>query len=88
MQVGRVKHFYPKPSVAEIIIDAHEINAWDTMCIIWSLTGYVEFQIEEIRIDDKKTIEANKWDIVTIKTPTLVRENDKVSIIKPREIIK
>ncbi len=86
LQVGRVKHFYPKPSVAEIIIDAHEINAWDTMCIIWSLTGYVEFQIEEIRIDDKKTIEANKWDIVTIKTPTLVRENDKVSIIKPREI--
>lgn len=84
IQVGRVKHFYPKPSIAEIIVDAHEIKTGDIMCIIWSMTGYVEFSVEEIWKDDQKIQEAKKWDVVTIKTPDLVRENDKVSLIKSR----
>lgn len=84
MQIGRVKHFYPKPSVAEIVVDAHEVKVWDTMVIIWSLTWYVELPVEEIRKDDQQVQEAKKGDIITIKTPERVRENDKVSLIKPR----
>lgn len=84
VQIGRVKHFFPKPSIAEIVVDAHEVKVWDTMVIIWSLTWYVELPVEEIRKDDQQVQEAKKGDIITIKTPERVRENDKVSLIKPR----
>lgn len=88
LQIGRVKHFYPKPSIAEIIVDAHEVHVWDTMVIIGSMSWLVELPVEEIRKDDQKVESAKQGDIITIKTPERVRENDKVSLIKPRTNIQ
>lgn len=84
LQVWRVQHFFPKPSVAEIIVDAHEINVGDKMVIIWSLTWIIETEIAAIIKEWVSIQKAIKWDVVTIVVPSRVRANDKVSLIKPR----
>jgi len=82
--IWRVTHFYPKVSVAEIIIDSSSIKAGQTVLIIWASTWVLEFIPEGLYIDGIKVEEAKKGQTLTIKVPDRVRENDKFSIIKSR----
>ena len=86
--IWRVTHFYPKVNVAEISIDSSSIKTGQTVLIIWSSTGVIEFIPEWLYVDGIKTEEAKKWQILTIKVPERVRQNDKFSIIKPRTTLQ
>ena len=84
IQIWRVEHYYPKSGIAQIIVDAHEVNVGDTMVIIWATTGYMELVVDAMCVEDVAAQTATKWQTITLKVPDRVRDNDKVSLIKPR----
>ncbi len=49
-------------------------------------TGYVETIIEEIHTDKGKVESAKKNDLVSVKVTEKVRENDKIFLIKERNL--
>jgi len=78
--VGKVTNYFNNISVVEIKIETGSIKLNDDLLIIGSTTGIVEYNVNEIRSEQKTIIEiANKGEIISIKTNNkIVRRNDKV----------
>ena len=82
---GKVTHFFGKLSVAEVLIEAHEIKVDDKILIIGDTTGVVETKIERLRDNDQNNIEVGKKkEVVTFKTPKVVRKGDLIYVMKKR----
>jgi putative protease len=76
--VGKIIHFYPNNMVAVTLVESSGIRQGDEILITGTSTGAYTSQIDEIRIDDKKVDYAQKGDIISFKTETKVRPNDKL----------
>ncbi len=76
--IGKVKNFYKKINVAEILIEANKIKRGDTLMFQGPTTGVVEQKIVSMQKNHKDINKAEKWDRVAIKTKCVLRENDKV----------
>lgn len=83
--VGHVLHYYRKPSVAEVSIDAGQIAVGDEVIFIGATTGAMEMIVQTMRRDDVAVERANKKDVVTFVVPERVRINDKIYVVKKRE---
>lgn len=76
--VGKITNYFSNLGVAEIKVEATELIVNDKLLIIGPSTGVVELLAEDVRIDDN-TVELCPQGIrCSIKTPELVRRNDKV----------
>ena len=76
--VGKViKHFY-KLGVAEIAVEASELQLGDHLLITGTTTGVMYFDAKEIRYELNPVEKANKGTRVSIPVPDKVRPNDKV----------
>lgn len=76
--VGKITNYFSNLGVAEIKVEATELISNDKLLIIGPSTGVVELLAEDVRIDDN-TVELCPQGIrCSIKTPELVRRNDKV----------
>ncbi len=84
VQIGKVSNFYKKISAAEFKVECEEVKVGDKIAFIGPTTGYEELIVEEIHDDSGKVEKAQKGTIITIKTDFLVRENDKVYLVKER----
>jgi putative protease len=82
--IGKVLNYYPKVSVAEIIIESGSIKNNDELMIQGVTTGLIMMRMPEVMIDDKKSLRAEKGQTVTIKIKDKVRKNDKLYRIKNR----
>lgn len=83
--VGLVKHYYPKPKVAELKIQAQEIRQGDRLVIMGRTTGVVYGSVDSMRSEDEKPIKASgKSNIVTVTLDETVRENDKIYLLRKR----
>lgn len=82
--VGHVVHYYKKPSVAEVCIDAGQVNVGDEVIFIGATTGALEVKIQELRRDNEIIQTAQKKDIVTFVVSDRVRINDKMYVVKKR----
>ena len=67
-----------KLNVAEIKLEAGFIELNDELLIIGPTTGVCETNIQGIRVDLTSTKIAKKGCFCSIKTPNIVRKNDKV----------
>ena len=76
--IGKGTHFFPKANVGEFKIEAYNINAGDTILITGPTTGAQELVVEEFLVNDKKSTEGTKGDMVTIKLPFRIRQSDKL----------
>jgi putative protease len=76
--VCKIIHFYPNNMVAVTLVESSGIRQGDEILITGTSTGAYTSQIDEIRIDDKKVDYAQKGDIISFKTETKVRPNDKL----------
>jgi len=85
VQLGKVSHFYQKINVAEFKLESHELKLGDKLSFIGPTTGYQEIIIKEIHTDQGEVEIANKGEVISVKTNSKVRENDKVYLIKNRE---
>lgn len=81
--LGKVTHFFPQPSVAEVSIQSGDIHVGDEIYIIGETTGTVKMKIDELRNESETSIKsAQKGEIITFKTSEKVRINDDVYIVE------
>ncbi|MFP4567508.1 MAG: peptidase U32 family protein [Candidatus Woesearchaeota archaeon] len=80
--VGRVMNYYTKQEAAAIVIESTPIKKEDILIIMGPTTGIIQFTIDKILLEGKTANDAKKNQIISIKTPTKVRRNDKVYVIK------
>ncbi len=88
IQVGKVKNFYKRNKVVEFRIDSGDFSRGDKLAFIGDTTGYIEQIVTDIHSDSGKISTAKKGEIVTLKITNIVRENDKVFLIKNRNFKK
>lgn len=74
---GRVSHFFPKPMVAEIKLEAGEVKIGDNYIFTGETTGIVTGVIKNLEKHDAK--------LITLKVNEKVRLNDKFYTVKDRE---
>lgn len=79
---GKVTHYFPKPNVAEVLVQGGDtIAKGDEIYIIGQTTGTIRMTIDELRNADGESIEkSQKGELVTFTVPERVRENDQVYI--------
>ena len=85
IQLGKVSNFYSKVQVAEFKVESESFSLGDKLAFIGPTTGYIELIVEEIHTDNGKIETSEKGNLVSIKVPNKVRENDKVFLIKERD---
>lgn len=78
IHVGRVNHYFPKSKVAELSIEAIDLEVGQEILITGPTTGAVQIQIDEIRVDEKPVSVAKKPVLASIPVPVKVRHNDQV----------
>ena len=76
--VGKVMKYFSKLGVAEIAVEASEIEKDQNMLITGPTTGIMKFDASEIRYDLKPVEKAKKGWRVSVPVPDKVRPNDKV----------
>lgn len=76
--VGKVMKYFSKLGVAEIAVEASEIEKDQKMLITGLTTGILKFDASEIRYDLKPVEKAEKGWRVSVPVPDKVRPNDKV----------
>lgn len=80
-KVGRITHFYSKPSVAVIELSA-TLNKGDKIVIKGSTTS-IEQNVDSIEIEHKQIPSAQAGQSIGMKVLGRVRESDIVYRIKP-----
>lgn len=84
---GVVSHYFPKAKIAEIKLQAQDIQVGDKFSISGKNTGVVFGKIKSIRLEDgSKSKEAKTGQIITITVDGLVRKKDRLYIIRERKI--
>lgn len=76
--VGKVMKYFSKLGVAEIAVEASEIEKEQKMLITGPTTGIMKFDASEIRYDLKPVEKAEKGWRVSVPVPDKARPNDKV----------
>lgn len=76
--LGRISNYFTRLRVAEIKIETGEVCRGDDILIIGPSTGVVEYNVNEIRVDDKITGCAGKGVSCSIQVDTYLRRSDKV----------
>ncbi|MBQ9651150.1 MAG: U32 family peptidase [Prevotella sp.] len=76
--VGKVIRYFSKLNVAEIAVEASEIEVGEKMLITGPTTGVMYFDAMEIRYDLKPVERAEKGWRVSVPVAGKVRQNDKV----------
>lgn len=81
--IGKILNYYPKISVAEILIESNYLEINNEIMIQGTTTGLIKQKIETIMLDYQKIPRAEKKMIITLKLNNKVRKNDQVyKIIK------
>jgi len=61
---------------------SHSLNTGDNILIIGNKTGVLEQKVSSMELNHKKIKTARKGQRIAIKTNSIVRENDKVFILR------
>jgi len=80
---GRVVHFYPQAGVVLVEVKK-KIKVGDKIAFIGENMGSEEVEIEEMEKDKGRIKEAQKGEVVGIKTPFVVKKNTEVYKIQKR----
>lgn len=80
--VGNVVHYYGRVGIAEIEIQANEIKKGDKYALMGKVTGLIQGNVEEMKIDDQFVEQSGKGVIITMRVPRLVHRNDKLYLIR------
>ncbi|OIO15147.1 MAG: collagenase [Helicobacteraceae bacterium CG1_02_36_14] len=80
--VGQVLHYFPKPRIAELKIQANELKIGDKIVILGNTTGVEYGEITSMMKDEKKIKKSGKPAEVTIPFEKTVRKNDQVFLLR------
>jgi UPF0176 protein len=76
--IGKGTHFFPKPSIAQFLIEENEIKVGDKIMIKGSTTGEQQLILEEIFVNEIASEKAVSGDTCTFKVPFRIRLSDNV----------
>jgi UPF0176 protein len=76
--IGSGTHFFPKPSVAQFLIEENEINIGDKIIIKGTTTGEQIVVLNEIFVNEMAAEKAVAGDTCTFKVPFRIRLSDKL----------
>ena len=76
--VGKIMNYYQKAGVAEILIESSPLLDSDEILIQGVTTGLVKGYAQDIMLEDKKIMRAEKKQVITMKVYKKVRKNDQV----------
>lgn len=82
--IGKITNYFAKIGVAEIKMEAGELNIGNTYIIIGPTTGVIEGSIHEIRVDEKPVEQALKGEVCSLPVKDTVRRSDKLYKITSR----
>ncbi len=85
--VGIAKHYFPKTKIGEFLIQSEKISLGDEIVITGNTTGVIQAKVESLFVNDrpcKLGETAKQGDVITIRIPERVRENDKLYVIKDK----
>lgn len=82
---GKVTNYFQAIGVAEIKLEANELNLGDKLVFIGATTGAVEMTLDEVRVDLKPVPKAGKGVLCSIATKELVRRGDKLYLLVPNK---
>jgi putative protease len=83
--LGIVNKYFKQVNVAEIQVQAYELELGDEILFVGATTGVFRMKVEDLRDENENPIKkADRKSIVTVKTEEVVRKNDKVYIIKQK----
>jgi U32 family peptidase len=80
--IGRIMNYYKQAGVAEVKIESGRLKVGDRILIIGNTTGVIEQQLLSIKLKGKDAEKAVKGQLMTIKTDSLARINDKVFLVR------
>ncbi len=84
---GKVINYFSHIGVAEIRVEAFPLNMGDNIMIIGPTTGVHEDNIREIRVDLHPVSRAEKGEVCSVKTLSLVRRGDKLYKVVPADTV-
>jgi UPF0176 protein len=76
--IGKGTHFFPKPSVAQFLIEENEIKIGDKIIIKGTTTGEQELVLTEIFVNEIAADKAMAGETCTFKVPFRIRLSDKI----------
>jgi UPF0176 protein len=76
--VGKGTHFFPKPSVAQFLIEEGNIKIGDTILIKGATTGEQQIVLKEMFVNEIDAKIATSGDTCTFKLPFRIRLSDKL----------
>ena len=80
---AKITNYFSKLGVAEVLVEAGELNVGDEILIIGPSTGCIENKIAEIRVDLKPVQKAVKGDLCSIPIAEKLRRSDKLYLWQP-----
>ena len=69
---------YTKSSVAEFLMEAHEVKPGDEVLIIGPTTGVIEYTLPELFVDGQQAEKGEKGERITFKIDEKIRPSDKL----------
>jgi FAD synthetase len=75
-------NYYKKPGTAEIKLESGSIKKGDRILIIGNTTGVIEQKLLSIKIKGRDAEKAAKGQLITIKTDSLARINDRIFLLR------
>ncbi|MBQ4481161.1 MAG: U32 family peptidase [Victivallales bacterium] len=82
--LGVVTHYYPRPQVAEVLLQSGNLRVGQKVLITGATTGAVEFEVPSMQVLEKPAEFAGPGADVCIPLATKVRPNDKLFALKSR----
>ena len=82
--MGKVTNYFKRIGVAEVLVEASELNEGDALLFMGEKSGVVEQSAEGIMVCEKPATVAKQGEYVSLKTVQEVRRGDKVYKEVPR----
>ncbi len=79
--VGRIRNFYKKIKVAEVIMEDNPLKEGDEIIVLGNKTGAIITNVKSMELNHKKVKEAKKGQRIAIQIDKIARENDKVFVL-------
>lgn len=81
---GLVVNYYKNAHVVEATLNHQPLSIGDKVMIIGKTSGYIEFCVQDLFLDDAPVTHAPKGSRITLKLEQRVRAGDKLYIVKKR----
>jgi len=82
--LGVVTHYYPRPQVAEVLLQSGNLRVGQRVLITGPTTGAIEFEIPSMQVLEHPADFAGPGADVCFPLATKVRQNDKLFALRSR----